>query len=158
MTFEMERSINAAPYDAWTVIADVGGYHRLADGLTRVEVLDGDREGMMRRCYDRRGRGWTETCTLWEDGRRYAFAVDTTTFPRPLRQLLRRFEGTWTVAPDESGSRIGARFVAVPRFGFLGRALVRLTARESEAQLRRLLDRWESEAAKREPGGVGSAA
>jgi ribosome-associated toxin RatA of RatAB toxin-antitoxin module len=143
--YALQRRIDATADEAWKVIADVEGYHRLAAVLSRVELLAGEGEGMERRCYDTRGRGWTETCTLWQEGSRYTFAVDTSTYPPPLRQLLRRFEGTWTVEPEGSASRIGAHFRVEPRFGFAGRALLRLMGRKAKQQLDDLLDRWAEE-------------
>jgi hypothetical protein len=48
---------------------------------------------MLRRCYDGRGRGWDEVCTLWEEGRRYQMRVRTETYPFPLRQMFRELRG-----------------------------------------------------------------
>jgi hypothetical protein len=64
---------------------------------------------------------WQETCTLWDDGRRFAVDVDTSDYPYPLR-LMR---GLWQVDPDPSGSQVTMRFAyqATPsvRGGLFGR-------------------------------------
>ena len=65
------RRVAASPSIAWEVVSDVAAFGEHAPNLSRTEVLSGDEVGMTRRCFDSRGRGWTETCTLWEEGRRY---------------------------------------------------------------------------------------
>ncbi|HEU4735753.1 MAG TPA: hypothetical protein VFS48_01845 [Solirubrobacterales bacterium] len=64
---------------------------------------------MQRRCFDSRGRGWDEVCTLWEEGHRYSMRVRTETYPFALRQMFRRFSGTWEVEPFMSVARQLAR-------------------------------------------------
>jgi ribosome-associated toxin RatA of RatAB toxin-antitoxin module len=138
--FIADRVVQAPADLAWTVVADVAGYAQVAPGLSRVEILQGDREGLRRRCYDHRGRGWNETCTLWEPGQRFQMRVDTTSYPFPLRQLLRGFQGTWSVDPVPEGSRITVRFDAEPRFGSLGRLALRAMGRKAHRDLTQLLD------------------
>ena len=133
-----------APADlVWAVVADVAGYAQLAPGLSHVEILQGDREGLRRRCYGHRGRGWNETCTLWEPGRRYRMQVDTTSYPFPLRQLLRAFEGTWSVDPVPEGTHITVQFDARPRLGLLGRLALRAMGGKADRNLAQLLDSYE---------------
>lgn len=109
----------------WAVVADVALYAQLATGLSHVEILEGDGQGLRRRCYDTRGRGWNETCTVWEPGRRFQMRVDTASYPFPLRLLLRSFQGTWSVDPAPEGARITVGFDAEPRLGPLGRLALR---------------------------------
>jgi ribosome-associated toxin RatA of RatAB toxin-antitoxin module len=110
------RSVQASPDVAWEVVSDVGGFGDVAPNLSRAEVLEGQGQGMVRRCYDARGRGWSEDCTLWEEGHRYEMRVRTETYPFPLRQLFRDFRGTWEVEPSAEGtlvSMLGLRRRAV---------------------------------------------
>jgi ketosteroid isomerase-like protein len=72
-----DRVVQARPDLVWAVVADVALYAQLATGLSHVEILEGDGQGLRRRCYDTRGRGWNETCTVWEPGRRFQMRVDT---------------------------------------------------------------------------------
>jgi ribosome-associated toxin RatA of RatAB toxin-antitoxin module len=120
-----DRVVQARPDLVWAVVADVALYAQLATGLSHVEILEGDGQGLRRRCYDTRGRGWNETCTVWEPGRRFQMRVDTASYPFPLRLLLRSFQGTWSVDPAPEGARITVGFDAEPRLGPLGRLALR---------------------------------
>jgi ribosome-associated toxin RatA of RatAB toxin-antitoxin module len=142
-SFVADRVV-AAPADlVWAVVADVAGYARIAPGLSHVEILGGDGQGLRRRCYDNQGRGWTETCTLWEPGHRFQMRVDTDSYPFPLRQLLRGFQGTWSVDAVPGGTRITVQFDAEPRLGLLGRLALRAMGGKADRDLTRLLDNYE---------------
>jgi hypothetical protein len=70
---------------------------------------------------DRKGRGWSEPCTLWDDGRRFAVAVDTSDYP----YLLQVMRGSWSVDRlAEVRSRLGMTFLFRPRPGLRGRLSV----------------------------------
>ncbi len=101
--------VPVSPRVAWQVMTDHEAYGDAADNLRKVEVLSGQGVGMCRRYYDTHGGGWSETCTLWDEGRAYAFSVHTEApdYPYPLKELT----GTWRVDPVEQGSRVRA-----PRF------------------------------------------
>ena len=134
VTISAERTIAAPAAAAWQAVSDVGAYAQVAASLTRVEVA-GSGERLRRRCYNVRGRSWEEHCTLWQEGRRYRMEVDTATYPAPLRQLLRSFSGTWSVEPTANGSRVILILEGTPRFGALGRALLRLMGRRASGEL-----------------------
>jgi ribosome-associated toxin RatA of RatAB toxin-antitoxin module len=142
-SFVAGRIVQAPADLVWGVVADLAGYAHIAPGLSQVEILQGDREGLRRRCYDQRGRGWNETCTLWEPGHRYRMQVDTASYPFPLRQLLRAFQGTWSVDPVPAGTRITVRFDAQPRLGLLGRLALRAMGGKADRDLTQLLDNYE---------------
>jgi ribosome-associated toxin RatA of RatAB toxin-antitoxin module len=142
-SFVADRVVAAPAEQVWAVVADLAGYARIAPGLSHVEILNGDREGLRRRCYDNRGRGWNETCTLWEPGHRYRMQVDTASHPFPLRQLLRRFQGTWSVDAVPGGTRITVQFDAEPRLGSLGRLALRAMGGKAHRDLTQLLDNYE---------------
>jgi len=142
-SFAADRIVPASTELAWKVVADIAGYAQIAPGLSRVEIVEGDREGLRRRCYDHRGRGWNETCTLWEPGHRFQMRVDTASYPFPLRQLLRGFQGTWSVDPVPEGTRIAVQFDAEPRLGLLGRLALRAMGGKADRNLTQLLDNYE---------------
>ena len=135
VTISAERTIAAPPAATWEAVADVSAYAQAASSLSRVEVSGG-------------GQSWDERCTLWEEGRRYRMEVDTTSYPAPLRQLLRSFSGTWSVEPTAERSRVVVAFDAVPRLGPLGRT-VRLMGRRARSELEGILDTYERAATRR---------
>ena len=142
-SFVADRIVQAPADLVWAVVADVAGYAQLAPGLSHVEILEGDQEGLRRRCHDARGRGWNEVCTLWEPGHRYRMRVDTASYPFALRQLLRGFQGTWSVDPVPGGTRITVRFDAQPRLGLLGRLALRAMGGKAHRDLTQLLDNYQ---------------
>jgi ribosome-associated toxin RatA of RatAB toxin-antitoxin module len=156
-SFVADRIVQAPADLVWAVVADVAGYAQIAPGLSHVEILHGDQEGLRRRCYDHRGRGWNETCTLWEPGRRYRMQVDTASYPFPLRQLLRAFQGTWSVDPVPEGTRITVGFDAQPRLGLLGRLALRAMGGKADRDLAQLLNNYEHAIWARNSAGRPSA-
>jgi len=139
--FEFRRAIAALPEQVWPVIADHEGYADVADNLSRVEVVAGHGLGMARRCYDNKGRGWNETCVLWDEGHAYSFEVDTSDYPFPLRDV----SGTWGVAPADGGSVITMTFDIVAKYGAPGRLVMGLALRLMFSGLcERLLDKWQA--------------
>jgi hypothetical protein len=136
------RIVHVSPEVAWQVMTDHAGYAEVADNLSKVEVVSGQGLGMVRRCYDTKGRGWNETCTLWEEGRAYAFTVHTNApdYPYPLAEL----KGTWRVDPVAQGSRVSLEFVARAKWGVLGRLMLRVLIGPAGRICRRLLKRWEA--------------
>jgi hypothetical protein len=139
--FKFRRSIAASCEQVWPVIADHEGYADVADNLSRVEVVAGQGLGMARRCYDNKGRGWNETCVLWDEGRTYSFEVDTSDYPFPLREV----RGTWGVEPADGGSVITMTFDIVAQYGAPGRLVMGLALRLMFSSLcERLLDKWQA--------------
>jgi hypothetical protein len=61
---------------------------------------------LRRRCTSTGGAAWEETCTLWDDGRRFAVEVDTTDYPYPLAVM----RGLWQVDRHSGGSLVTMRF------------------------------------------------
>jgi hypothetical protein len=135
------REVQASPEVAWSVVSDLAAFGDAAPGLSRVEVSDDPGQGMRRRCYDSRGRGWDEVCTLWEEGHRYEMRVRTETYPFPLRQMFRAFKGAWEVEPAGGGVLVSMRYGVEPSaLGLLLWPAIRPTfARQCE----QLLDNWQ---------------
>lgn len=141
----VEHRFEAPPAAVWPVVTDHELYGRLAPNLSKVEVVEGQGTGMRRRCEDTLGRGWNETCTLWDEGHEYAVAVDTADHPYPLREM----EGHWAVRPDGGGSLVTMRFRFVPRPGVAGGAFAAVMLLAFRPVLRRIRRGWERELASR---------
>ena len=142
----VERMIDATPEAAWSVIADMEGYSGLTtEGITKVEVLEGDGVGMLRRCHDNKGQSWTETCPVWNEGRDFRFQVHTNApdYPFPLHHL----EGHWQVEPGPEGTVIRASFEYELKFGPLGQMMNAIMAKRARQDSEYLLDQWEAKAA-----------
>jgi len=94
-----ERTINATKENVWKVISDVSNYHKVAPNIDEVKVVSGRREGMVRSCSHGKD-SWTETCSLWEEEKEYAFQVNTAAsdYPYPFKFL----KGNWKVEEIES--------------------------------------------------------
>jgi len=103
---ETASRVNAAPEQVWPLLIDHDLYGRLAPSLSMVEVISEPDRPLRRRCTDTRGRGWEESCTLWDEGRRFAVEVDTTDYPYPLSMM----RGLWQVDPHPTGSTVIMRF------------------------------------------------
>jgi hypothetical protein len=146
---EAERVLAVPPAAVWPLITDHDLYGRLAPNLSTVEVISEPDAPLRRRCVNTSGQGWEETCTLWEDGRRFAVDVDTAGYPYPL--VLMR--GLWQVDPHPHGSQVLMRFAfqaapSVPGglFAIALRVLFPLA-------VRRILDDWQRLAATQLPAG-----
>lgn len=137
-----ERRVNAPSERAWAVVSDVDGYAEFAGTLNRSVVVSGRGVGMVRRCEDKAGICWLETCSRWEPGRAYAFDVDTSgpKYPLPLRTMRGDFE----VDPEgPSSSTIRILFTFTARGGWLTETLLALTfAARGNAIVGAILFRW----------------
>ncbi len=141
LRLNVTRRVDAAPDVVWRVMTDHPGYADVASNIAKVEVLDGDGLGMRRRCSDPKGGTWTETCDVFEAGRRYGFVVDTDAadYPYPIAAL----QGRWSVAPDGAGAVFAIDIAARPKGNGLQRWLFhRLAARQFKPVLIDLADAW----------------
>lgn len=96
----------AAPEQVWPLLTDHDLYGRLAPSLSTVKVISEPGQPLRRRCTNTRGKGWEESCTLWDEGRRFAVEVDTDDYPYPLSMM----RGLWQVEPHPTGSLVTMRF------------------------------------------------
>ena len=89
-----KRTIASTKSKVWTVISDVGNYHRVAPNIDDVTIISGSAKGMIRSCSHGED-SWTETCSVWEEEKTYSFVVNTSApgYPYPLALL----QGTWNV-------------------------------------------------------------
>lgn len=135
----ISTEVDALAERAWVVVTDHELYGRLAPNLGRVELTTTNGPDLARRCTDRKGRGWNESCTLWDDGRRFAVAVDTSDYPYPL-QVVR---GSWWVDPISGARcRLGMTFLFQPRPGLRGRLFVWAMHAAFPLTVRRILRGW----------------
>jgi ribosome-associated toxin RatA of RatAB toxin-antitoxin module len=153
-TFEATRVVAAPRPRVWEVVSDVAGLAAHAPNLSASELLEGTGEGMIRRCYNHAGNGWSETCTLWEPGHRYTMEVDTSDYP----YLLLTMRGTWAVEDDPAGTRICLRYDYVPKYGLAGRVLALLLRPAFARTCGKMLDSYEAALGLRAtPAARGSA-
>jgi hypothetical protein len=103
-----------------------------------VHVVNRPGETLRRRCISTGGQHWEESCTLWQEGRRFAVEVDTTTYPYPLRTM----RGLWQVDPHPGGSAVIMRFAYQARPTLHGGLFAIALRMLSPWALRRILDGW----------------
>ncbi|MFX0558650.1 type II toxin-antitoxin system RatA family toxin [Maribacter sp. CXY002] len=99
-----ERTVKATIASVWKVISDVANYHEVAPNVDDVKIISGEGKGMVRSCSHGKD-SWTETCSLWEEEKEYAFEVNTNApdYPYPFKYL----KGNWKVeAIDNSQTRV----------------------------------------------------
>lgn len=144
MRFEAARRYDASVEVVWDVITDPELYAAVAPNLSRVEVLSGADEGMIRECADTGGQTWTETCTVWEPRERYAVEVhvDDSEFHR---RLFHSFGGEWSIEARADEVVVTMAFEYEPRYGPLGWVVGKLLEREGRDLTRTIFDGWERE-------------
>ena len=84
-----------------------GSTGRIAPNLASVEATTLNGPGFERRCTDRLGNTWSETCSLWDEGSADEVTVDPATHPAPVDLLQGRF---WVNPISPSATQIGMRF------------------------------------------------
>jgi uncharacterized protein YndB with AHSA1/START domain len=138
------RLFDAPTELVWEVVTDPDVYAAVAPNLSSVVVLDGDGEGMVRRCVDTEGNAWRETCHHWEPGRGFAVAVDTegSEFHRPW---FTRFEGRWELTERDDGVLVTVRFEFDTRYGPLGALLARYFRYRAVPLVDAVFDGWHTE-------------
>jgi hypothetical protein len=141
----VEVTSNADPAALWAAVGDHALFGRLAANLERVEVVEGEGEGLVRRCVARGGADWTETCTIWDPGHRHAVEVDPSGYPYPLATV-----GCLSyVEPDGAGAhRVGAVFQMQAEPRLTGHVMM-LAMHLGRPMLRRIVRGWEREARRR---------
>jgi hypothetical protein len=140
MTLTATGVTAASPQRVWQVMSHQEAYADVADNLSRVEIIAGTGPDYERRCFDNDGRSWNETCTLWDEGRAFAFRVHTEApdYPYPIAQL----SGEWSLSPVAGATQIRMRFKVTAKSGLLNSLLFRLMAAPFSTISDRLLVRW----------------
>lgn len=140
----MDRTVDAPVAVVWDVITDHDLYAEAAPNLSTVEIVEGDGEGMVRRCVDTDGNEWLESCTHWEAGRGFGVTVDVDDSDFH-RTLFTSFEGEWRLSQDVDGVRITIAFDFEPRYGPFGVLVSRFFAYRAPGIVEPIFDRWEAE-------------
>ena len=133
------RTYDASPEVLWAIVADLDAYAHHVRGLAVTQVIDGHALGATRRCETKGGDDWTEQVTEWDDGRRYAVDVDTSTYPTLLRSVFSAFRGVWIIAPDGEGARVTVTFRGTVRGGPLVAAVIQQMAKRNLSHLEETL-------------------
>lgn len=134
-----DRPAPLTPEQMWPVMIDHQLYAKLALNLSAAKGLTPDGLGFQRSCTDAAGRSWSETCTLWEPGRRFDVDVDISDYPYPLA----RMQGSWRVQPDDpDGSTVGMTFAFQPAPGLRGRFFVAVMHLAFPPILKRIVRGW----------------
>jgi len=143
-TITMHRTVDAPIAVVWDVITDHELYAEAAPNLSTVEVVEGEGDGMIRRCVDTDGNEWTESCNRWEEERGYAVTVhvEHSDFHR---RLFTRFEGEWRLSEHDDGVRITIAFEFEPRYGPVGSLISKFFAYKAPGIIEPIFDRWEAE-------------
>jgi hypothetical protein len=137
ITFDRPASVTAE--QLWPVMIDHELYAKLALNLSAAKGLTPNGLGFQRSCTDTAGRSWSETCTLWEPGRRFDVDVDTSDYPYPLA----RMQGSWRVEPNgPEGSTVGMTFAFQPTPGMRGRFFVAVMHLAFPPILKRIVRGW----------------
>jgi ribosome-associated toxin RatA of RatAB toxin-antitoxin module len=141
---EFTRRLNAPKSIVWDVITDHGLYAEAAPNLRSVEVIDGAESTMVRRCVDTGGNAWTEACTNWEEGKRFAVEVDVATSDFH-RRLFNRFEGQWGLNEMDGELEVFIRFDYDTKYGPFGWFFSAVLAYKAPGLVEGIFDRWEAE-------------
>lgn len=139
---EASRRLPVPPHRIWPLLADHQLYGRLAPNLSDVEVISQPGETLRRRCTSTNGQQWQETCTLWDEGRRFAVEVDTSDYPYPITVM----RGLWQVDPHPQGSTITMRFALQATPTIRGGLFVLFMRLMFGPALARIFNGWEREA------------
>jgi len=145
MTYEVRRQIAAPKEIVWKHISQVGEFHHIATGLHEVKILSGDGLGMVRRCTDKEGKSWNETCILWDPGKSFIFEVDTKAKDYPLP--MDRITGTFTIeSVDPINSTIVVRFDFKMKWQYKAISWLfgRKMKEQSDKNSKEMLDNWEN--------------
>lgn len=140
LTLTARATTRASAERVWQVMSHQEAYADVADNISKVEVTRGSGETLERRCFDNDGKSWNESCTLWDEGRAFAFRVHTEApdYPYPIAALA----GEWSLSPMSDGTQIQMVFHVTAKPGFVNGLMFRLMAAPFSSVCDRLLQRW----------------
>jgi CBS domain-containing protein len=140
---EVQRRVKAHPDLVWSIVADLGGAAGVPPAATRVEVLEGQRLGLIRRVLGKGGYAWLEECTEWVELHRYTMSVAAREFPVSFARL----SYTCCTESDAQDGTVLLRlyFDYQSRFGVLGRLTDRISRLQRlQVYANQLLESWVS--------------
>lgn len=138
---EFSRTVAAPKSRAWKIVADVGNYHKVASNIDAVKILSGEKEGMVRQC-SHGNDSWTETCSLWQDEKMYAFLVNTSApdFPYPLSYM----KGTWKLEESNFNHTIIKMIFQISYKRKIQNLILHpFMQRQFDSGVKELLDKWQ---------------
>ena len=139
---EVSRHLPVPPHRLWPLVSDHRLYGRLAPNLSTVEVISPPGETLRRRCTSSSDQRWQETCTLWDEGHRFAVEVDTAAYPYPLTVM----RGLWQIDPHPHGSTVTMRFAFQVRPTIHGGLFIIVMRPRFGRTLVRIFEGWRREA------------
>lgn len=119
---EFEHHFDATPEAIWPVVIDTVEMAAGLPHLSGAEILSGEGSvGRVSRCTNLKGRSWTETCFLWEEGRTLGTRAnaDAADYPYPLKKL----EVTYHLIPRDGGTTVRMFIDYRMKYGLFGRLL-----------------------------------
>lgn len=89
-----KKKFNANKADVWEIVSDTGNIDKYASNVDKSQIVSGSGKGMVRSCSHGK-KQWTETCSLWDEGNKISYIINTQApdYPFPLSYL----KGTWQV-------------------------------------------------------------
>ncbi|WP_298902832.1 SRPBCC family protein [uncultured Psychroserpens sp.] len=141
--FISERIINAPKDKVWTIISDVGNYHKVtAAGIDDVKIIEGEGLGLKRVCADPNGNSWEETCTTWIPEQEFSFKVNTQKedYPLPFKSL----SAIWkldSISPNTTKITIDMSYEF--KNAFLGGLFLKLGEKQAHIDSNILLNNWQ---------------
>jgi uncharacterized protein YndB with AHSA1/START domain len=129
-TVSCSRVVAAAPHDVWDVLADYPAISRWASSVSHSSALTSSAtgDGAVRRVQVGRD-ALRERVIGWDPDRRLSYVING------LPKLVLRAVTTWTLEPDESGTRISVTNDVSTRPPFLARPVGRRLGRATERLL-----------------------
>ncbi len=139
----MTKRLSASVEELWPIMTDHELYAKLALNLGGAKGLTPNGPGLRRTCADSAGRTWSETCTLWDEGRRFDVNIDIDDYPYPL-QLM---QGSWAVEQrGPEAAAVSMKFAFQPKPGLRGRIFVPTMHVLFKPILARIARGWQREA------------
>ena len=136
---KLKRRVKAHPDVVWKVISDMAGLALTAPHISKVEILEGQKVGLIRRLHNHRGRWWVEKCIDWQDHKSYTMQVGESNFAFAFKKM----EYTWGMKEHGENVTVWMRFKYTPRYSVIGQVLDRFKFRPGfEEQCQEVLDAW----------------
>lgn len=149
----LNREIDGTPAQLWPVITDHALYAELALNLKAAENVTPNGPEFERTCTDTLGRTWSETCTLWDPGRRFDIDIDISEYPYPLQMV----QGSWSVTEATGDtSNVAMVFAFQPNRGIWGRTFIPTMHLIFPSILKRIAKGWERVAKQRDKASLAA--
>jgi len=143
----MRFPTNASASSMWRIVRAADSIHQFSAQLRESSMVagDNDADGLVRECWDTRGKRWREALTIDDEHRRLeaVLLADRPDFPFSFR----RMEGGWTVEPVPDGCVVWLWWDLVPKRRWTAFMIMPLLASTLRPSLRRVIDNMRDAAA-----------